>query len=157
MTLRILLSLGMLVASFSASIVNAADYGEFCNRNGYMTEYMCGAYPSGPGWVQGQDGCWYLNTNRPCYQPPPPPPNPPPYPPQPPHPQPPPYPPQSRYVRCESYGGYAECFLGQGVRRVTIDRQWSSQPCIAYRTFGATTDRMWVDRGCRGDFFVEYY
>jgi hypothetical protein len=130
----------------------AATYGQFCNRNGYITEYMCGAYPSGPGWVQGQDGCWYLATTRPCSEQPPPypSPNPPPYPP--------PYPPQNRYVHCESYGyGYNECYLGPQVRRVTLTRQWSREACIAYQTFGATTDRMWVTRGCRGDFFVEYY
>ena len=149
MLIRLFLTVTILMLGLGA---RAATHGEFCNRNGYLVEYICGANPTGPGWVRGQDGCWYLVTQRLCQQDP----QPPPYPG--PGPNPPPYPPHDRYVRCESYGyGYNECYLGQGVRRVTLTRQWSADPCVAYQTFGASPDRMWVSRGCRGDFYVEYY
>ena len=90
-------------------------------------------------------------------------PNPPPYPPNQPPPPPSPYPPPgnyhpSRYIRCESYNwGYVQCYTGYQVYRVTLVRQWSAAQCIAYRTFGAYSDSMWVDQGCAGDFLVEYY
>lgn len=130
------------------SVADAATYGRVCNNRGYISEYMCGAYPSGPGWYLGQNGCWYLDTNLLCgsnggY----------------PNPYPPPYPGGSyeRVVRCESYNyGYNECYLGYGVSQVTIVRQYSPQPCVAYQTFGTGYDRMWVSNGCRGDFLVRF-
>jgi hypothetical protein len=142
---KILISMATLIVGLSAS---AATYGEYCNQSsGRITEYMCGATPSGPGWYRGNDGCWYLNTNRPCYQPPPPPP------------YPAPYPGQGRYVRCDSIGyRYNECFVPYGaIRRATLTRQLSREACVPYQTFGARTDRIWVDRGCSGEFFVEFY
>jgi hypothetical protein len=145
--IKILISLLTVFAGLSAG---AATYGEYCNNTGRITEYMCGATPSGPGWYRGNDGCWYLNTNRSCYQPP--------APPQP-HPGPYPGPGQGQYVRCESYGfRYTECFVPYGaIRRATLTRQYSREACVPYRTFGAMTDRIWVDRGCGGEFFVEFY
>lgn len=146
MIIKVLAVVSVLAMTISA---RAAVYGEYCNARGQVTEYICGGYPPGPGWYQGQDGCWYLNTGRPCgYQPVPPGPGPTPVPP----------PGQVRFVRCESYGfQYNECWLGFNVRRVTLTRQWSNYACVAYQTFGAYNDRMWVRNGCAGDFMIEYY
>ncbi len=138
MRVRSQIILALLMSVISVSPASALAKGEFCDRDGYITEYICGSMPVGSGWYQGQDGCWYRNTGRPCGQQPPP-------------------PPYSRAFRCESWQGrYNECGVGPNVWRVTLQRQISHAPCVAYQTFGATFDRIWVDRGCSGDFLVEY-
>ena len=138
---KMILSFSLILLGFSAQAVN---YGDFCNRDGQVTEYLCGAYPTGPGWYSGNDGCWYRNTGRYCGQVP--------------RPNPPyPYPGGASIVRCESYyGNYQECYLGPGVQTVRVFRRYSAEPCVAYQTFGARFDRMWVSQGCRADFAVEY-
>jgi hypothetical protein len=58
-------------------------------------------------------------------------------------------------IRCASFGGYNECpSTLDRIRRVRIVRQESSQPCDLGRSYGAFTDAVWVDRGCRGVFEV---
>lgn len=112
------------VVFFLPLFATAATSGEYCSQRGTVTEYMCGATPTGPGWYLANDGCYYRDTNRPCYQPPQPPP--------PPAPMPPP-PQNGRYVHCASYGyRYSECYLPYGnIQRVTLVRQYSREACVA--------------------------
>jgi Protein of unknown function (DUF3011) len=70
---------------------------------------------------------------------------------------PPPYPGYdgySRQVRCESNRmDYVQCNVGR-VRYAELSRQYSGSPCIYGQTWGYRRDFLWVDRGCRADFWV---
>lgn len=57
-------------------------------------------------------------------------------------------------IRCESNGGnYKVCSVDTrgGVR---LSRQLSSQGCWQNDTWGYDRNRIWVDRGCRAEFWV---
>jgi hypothetical protein len=70
---------------------------------------------------------------------------------------PPPYPGYDGYprqVRCESNRmDYVQCNVGR-VRHAELSRQYSGSPCIYGQTWGYRRDSLWVDRGCRADFWV---
>jgi hypothetical protein len=58
----------------------------------------------------------------------------------------------SRVVRCESRDGRTR-YCGMDTRYgVSLVNQHSSSPCIRGSTWGVSRDRVWVSRGCRGDF-----
>jgi hypothetical protein len=71
--------------------------------------------------------------------------------------QPPPYPGYdnySRQVRCNSGNmDYVRCNTGR-IRSAELSRQYSGSPCIFGQTWGYRRDFIWVDRGCRADFWV---
>lgn len=55
-------------------------------------------------------------------------------------------------VLCESVDGkYRECTL-DGVGMATLTRQISDNTCVEGQTWGYRNGRIWVDRGCRGQF-----
>ncbi|HUP45587.1 MAG TPA: DUF3011 domain-containing protein [Thermoanaerobaculia bacterium] len=54
-------------------------------------------------------------------------------------------------VLCESDGKYRECRL-EGVGVATLTTQLSDSQCIEGQTWGYRDGRIWVDRGCRGQF-----
>ncbi len=57
-------------------------------------------------------------------------------------------------VRCESNDmGYHRCSVGR-VGYAEIARQFSGSPCEHGRTWGYNRNFIWVDRGCRADFWV---
>jgi len=57
-------------------------------------------------------------------------------------------------VRCESNDMHRHyCDIGPN-RDVRLVHQSSKSQCIQGQTFGREGNRMWVDRGCRGDFQV---
>ena len=59
-----------------------------------------------------------------------------------------------RQVRCESNRmDYVRCNVGR-VRYAELSRQYSGSPCIYGETWGYRRDTIWVDRGCRADFWV---
>ena len=61
---------------------------------------------------------------------------------------------QADTIRCESNGGnYKVCSVDTrgGVR---LSRQLSSQGCWQNDTWGYDRNRIWVDRGCRAEFWV---
>jgi Protein of unknown function (DUF3011) len=59
-----------------------------------------------------------------------------------------------RQVRCESNRmDYVRCNVGR-VRYAELSRQYSGSPCIYGQTWGYRRDSLWVDRGCRADFWV---
>jgi Protein of unknown function (DUF3011) len=59
-----------------------------------------------------------------------------------------------RQVRCESNRmDYVQCNAGR-VRYAELSRQYSGSPCIYGETWGYRRDSLWVDRGCRADFWV---
>jgi hypothetical protein len=59
-----------------------------------------------------------------------------------------------RRVRCNSDDmGYHQCGVGR-VRYAELARQISGSPCIYGQTWGYRRDFIWVDRGCRADFWV---
>jgi hypothetical protein len=59
-----------------------------------------------------------------------------------------------RQVRCESNRmDYVRCNVGL-VRYAELSRQYSGSPCIYGQTWGYRRDSLWVDRGCRADFWV---
>ncbi|WP_454830566.1 DUF3011 domain-containing protein [Pseudoxanthomonas wuyuanensis] len=53
--------------------------------------------------------------------------------------------------RCESDSGRTRYCQVDG-RRVTLQRQLSSSPCIEGRTWGTDRYGVWVSHGCRGEF-----
>ena len=59
-----------------------------------------------------------------------------------------------RTIRCESNDSRTR-YCGMDTRYgVSLVRQRSSSPCIQGATWGVSRDRVWVSRGCRGDFAV---
>jgi len=59
---------------------------------------------------------------------------------------------QEELVRCESDNGrYRECRI-PGRARIELVRQLSDSACVQGRSWGVKSDRVWVDRGCRGEF-----
>jgi hypothetical protein len=59
-----------------------------------------------------------------------------------------------RRVRCNSDDmGPHQCNVGR-VRYAEIARQYSGSPCIYGQTWGYQRNFIWVDRGCRADFWV---
>ena len=70
---------------------------------------------------------------------------------------PPPYPGYDNYarqVRCNSGNmDYVRCNTGR-IRSAELSRQYSGSPCIFGQTWGYRRDFIWVDRGCRADFWV---
>jgi hypothetical protein len=59
-----------------------------------------------------------------------------------------------RQMRCESGRmDYVRCNAGR-VRYAELARQYSGSPCIYGQTWGYKRDYIWVDRGCRADFWV---
>jgi hypothetical protein len=59
-----------------------------------------------------------------------------------------------RRVRCTSDDmGPRQCNVGR-VRYAEIARQYSNSPCIYGQTWGYQRNFIWVDRGCRADFWV---
>jgi len=58
-----------------------------------------------------------------------------------------------RVVLCESQDGrYHECRMPGDARRVQLVRQVSDTQCVEGRNWGQRGGRIWVDRGCRGEF-----
>ena len=59
-----------------------------------------------------------------------------------------------RRTRCNSDDmGYHQCGVGR-IRYAELARQYSGSPCIYGQTWGYRRDFIWVDRGCRADFWV---
>jgi hypothetical protein len=59
-----------------------------------------------------------------------------------------------RRVRCNSDDmGPHQCDVGR-IRYAELARQYSGSPCIYGQTWGYRRDFIWVDRGCRADFWV---
>jgi hypothetical protein len=57
-------------------------------------------------------------------------------------------------VSCSSNDGRRN-YCGQyGTRDVRLSRQISGSPCVQGQTWGVDRSGLWVDRGCRADFFV---
>ncbi len=53
------------------------------------------------------------------------------------------------HVKSERYGRNHKDVVNRGVRLV---RQTSQSPCVQGRSWGYTGHRIWVDKGCEGDF-----
>lgn len=61
------------------------------------------------------------------------------------------------YVRCSSHNyRMTRCRVNGRIQSVRLVRRTSFAPCVAGRTFGATTRYIWVSRGCSGQFLVRY-
>jgi hypothetical protein len=61
----------------------------------------------------------------------------------------------SRRVRCQSRDQRTMyCRIGYIVGPVRLINQLSSRACVRGRTWGVSGDRIWVSRGCRGDFAI---
>lgn len=59
---------------------------------------------------------------------------------------------QGELVRCESDNGrYRECRI-PGRSQIQLVRQLSDSACVEGRSWGVRGDRVWVNRGCRGEF-----
>jgi hypothetical protein len=59
-----------------------------------------------------------------------------------------------RRIRCESGDmGLNQCRI-RDVRYAEVARQYSGSPCIYGRSWGYERNYIWVDRGCRADFWV---
>ena len=66
----------------------------------------------------------------------------------------PPQPPPPQVVTCSSDNGRRNwCDVG-GRRDIRISRQISGSACIQGRTWGTDRRGIWVDNGCRAEFFV---
>lgn len=61
---------------------------------------------------------------------------------------------RSDIVVCKSYGGYQFCKADVRGGRVALIRQFSRSPCVEGRTWGYSSDGIWVDSGCKGEFEV---
>jgi hypothetical protein len=61
--------------------------------------------------------------------------------------------PRGRTVLCESQDGrYHECRMPADARRVQLVRQISDSRCDEGRSWGQRGGKIWVDKGCRGEF-----
>lgn len=56
-------------------------------------------------------------------------------------------------VNCSSNDGKRN-YCGQYGNDVRLARQISGSPCVQGQTWGVDRSGLWVDRGCRADFFV---
>ena len=66
----------------------------------------------------------------------------------------PPQPPPAQVVTCSSNDGRRNwCDVG-GRRNIRFSRQISGSACIEGRTWGTDRRGIWVDGGCRAEFFV---
>ncbi len=62
--------------------------------------------------------------------------------------------PPEQTVNCSSNDGRRN-YCGQyGTRDIRLSRQISGSPCVQGQTWGVDRGGLWVDRGCRADFFV---
>jgi hypothetical protein len=57
-------------------------------------------------------------------------------------------------VVCESTDGRRHRCAADTLGQITLGRQLSSTRCVEGRTWGASSDGIWVDRGCRGEFLI---
>ena len=46
------------------------------------------------------------------------------------------------------------CHVGEGIWNVQMRKQYSGSPCVLGDTWGFDDDEIWVDHGCRADFYV---
>jgi hypothetical protein len=80
--------------------------------------------------------------------------------PQPPFPQPPhpgPHPGQFADFNCSSNKyRYSVCTINGRAVRATVINQISNSPCIQGLSFGILPNGVWVDKGCRANFRLEY-
>jgi hypothetical protein len=63
---------------------------------------------------------------------------------------------QGQIVTCSSNDGkrnYCNSY-GAGPRDITLGRQISGSACVQGQTWGVDQRGLWVDRGCRADFFI---
>ena len=57
-------------------------------------------------------------------------------------------------VRLESWNfKYAKKNM-DGVTNMTVKEQHSDAPCVLGKSFGFDGSKIWVDKGCRADFYV---
>lgn len=76
-----------------------------------------------------------------------------------PHPHPGPHPAPVRYfdLNCSSHKyRYSACLIDGRPLRVFVTSQISNSPCIQGVSFGLLPNGVWVDKGCRANFRVEY-
>ena len=59
-----------------------------------------------------------------------------------------------RNVTCASDDGKRHLCRGDTSRGVTMTNQRSGSPCIQGQTWGYSRSGIWVDRGCRADFYL---
>jgi len=57
-------------------------------------------------------------------------------------------------VVCESNDGRRHRCAADTLGQVTIGRQLSTNRCVEGRTWGTSSDGIWVDRGCRAEFLI---
>jgi hypothetical protein len=57
-------------------------------------------------------------------------------------------------VVCESKDGRRHRCAADTLGQITLGRQLSADHCIEGRTWGASSDGIWVDRGCRAEFLI---
>jgi hypothetical protein len=57
-------------------------------------------------------------------------------------------------VVCESRDGRRNRCAADTLGQITLGRQLSSVRCIEGRTWGTSSNGIWVDRGCRGEFLI---
>lgn len=68
-----------------------------------------------------------------------------------------PYPVQFTDLNCSSSGyRYATCLVNGNALRVTLISQISRSACIQGSSFGLLPNGIWVDKGCRANFRVEF-
>lgn len=61
---------------------------------------------------------------------------------------------QAETIRCESKGGSYQVCSADTRGGVRLSQQLSSQGCWQNDTWGYDRNRIWVDRGCRAEFYV---
>ncbi len=57
-------------------------------------------------------------------------------------------------VVCESKDGRRHRCAADTLGQITLGRQLSSDSCIEGRTWGTSSDGVWVDHGCRAEFLI---
>jgi hypothetical protein len=57
-------------------------------------------------------------------------------------------------VVCESKDGRRHRCAADTLGQITLGRQLSSDRCVEGRTWGTSSDGIWVDHGCRGEFSI---
>ncbi len=65
------------------------------------------------------------------------------------------FPPGPRLVTCESKGQLRRSCGTTIEQGASLRRQLSGMPCEEGRSWGWDAGRIWVDKGCRGEFIVE--
>jgi len=48
------------------SATKSFAYGQFCSPGATVTQWICGVYPSGSGWVPQAGGCYHRGTSSSC-------------------------------------------------------------------------------------------